>query len=42
LARFYSRNPAEFLAMPLDEIWRHLQWTDKLLAVSETARQRDG
>jgi hypothetical protein len=30
LAKVYSRNPAEFLAMPLDEIAQHLQWTEKL------------
>jgi hypothetical protein len=42
LAKFYSRHPNEFLALPLDEVERHIQWTDRMLAASETVRQRDG
>ena len=30
LAKVYSRNPAEFLAMPLDEVAEHMRWTEKL------------
>jgi hypothetical protein len=28
----------EFLAMPLDEVEQHLEWTDKMLAVAEQQR----
>jgi len=40
LARFYSRPPAEFLAMPLVEVNQHIEWTDKLLAVGEQQKPR--
>jgi hypothetical protein len=38
LAKFYSRPPGEFLAMPLDEVQQHMIWTDKLLAKAESQR----
>jgi hypothetical protein len=40
MARFYSRPPAEFLAMPLSEVERHMVWTDRLLVNIETMRPR--
>jgi hypothetical protein len=40
LAKFYSVNPAEFLAMPLDEVEEHMRWTDRLLEVGEARRPR--
>jgi len=39
LARFYSRPPAEFLAMPLDEVAQHIMWTERLLANVEMQRR---
>jgi len=30
LAKHYSRNPVEFLAMTMTEIMRHMYWTIKL------------
>jgi hypothetical protein len=40
MARFYSRPPAEFLAMPTSEVERHMEWTDRLLAAAEVTRLR--
>jgi hypothetical protein len=30
MAKYYGRNPREFLAMPVYEIMRHVAWTIKL------------
>jgi hypothetical protein len=30
LAKYYGRNPREFLTMPFSEIMRHVMWTVKL------------
>jgi hypothetical protein len=30
LAKYYGRNPREFLNMPFSEVTRHVQWTGKL------------
>jgi hypothetical protein len=30
LAKYYGRNPREFLHMPFSEIQRHVSWTTKL------------
>jgi hypothetical protein len=35
LAKYYSRNPAEFLVLPLSEINQHLKWTYRLLEAGE-------
>jgi hypothetical protein len=40
LAKVYSRNPAEFLSMPLDEVAQHLKWTEKLF--EGDGRNQDG
>jgi len=40
LAKFYSRNPAEFLAMSLSEIIRHKDYTARL--IKETQPDDDG
>jgi hypothetical protein len=39
LAKVYARNPAEFLAQPLDEVMQHIWWTDQLLATAEARTQ---
>jgi hypothetical protein len=31
LAKFYSRDPDEFLAKPISAIERHIMWTGKML-----------
>lgn len=31
LAKYYSRDPEEFLNKPLSEVTRHLQWTSILI-----------
>jgi hypothetical protein len=30
LAKYYGRNPREFLHMPFSEVMRHAMWTVKL------------
>jgi hypothetical protein len=30
LAKYYGRNPREFLEMPLSEVMRHVSWTATL------------
>jgi len=35
LAKYYSRNPAEFLAMSLSEIKRHTDWTAKMIELTK-------
>jgi hypothetical protein len=30
LAKYYGRNPREFLDMPCSEVLRHVMWTVKL------------
>jgi hypothetical protein len=30
LAKYYGRNPREFLTMPFSEVMRHVMWTVKL------------
>jgi hypothetical protein len=39
LAKYYSRNPQEFLDMPLTDIMKHMHWTGKL--VEATAPKDD-
>jgi len=31
LAKYYGRDPDEFLAKPLSRVRRHLEWTIKLI-----------
>jgi len=40
LAKFYSCNPDHFLSLPLDDVARHMMWTDKMLEVIERSRPR--
>ena len=40
LAQVYGRNPAEFLALTLDEIDQHIKWTDRMLAAKERWTRR--
>jgi hypothetical protein len=40
LAKYYSRPPGEFLAMPLMELERHAWWTDYLIETAEAKRPR--
>jgi hypothetical protein len=41
LAKFYSRNPKEFLEMPISQIGRHLSWTAKLVDLMKPAEEDD-
>ncbi len=39
LAKYYSRDPDEFLNKPMSVVQRHMRWTSKL--IEEQARQRE-
>ena len=41
LAKIYSRNPQEFLEMPISQIGRHLSWTAKLIEVMKPPKEDD-
>jgi hypothetical protein len=33
LAKYYSRDPDDFLSKPLSAIQRHMKWTSKLIEI---------
>ncbi len=39
LAKYYGRNPDEFLAKPLSAIQRHIYWTGKLIEAQVKQRE---
>jgi len=41
LAKFYSRNPQEFLELPLSQIGKHMSWTAKLVEVMKPPEDDD-
>jgi hypothetical protein len=40
LAEIYGRNPAEFLALPIEEVFDHIFWTDRMFAAGERWKKR--
>jgi len=32
LARYYGRHPDEFLSLPMSEVFRHIHYTNRLIA----------
>jgi hypothetical protein len=42
LAKFYGRNPDEFLGLPLSEIGHHMMWTDRLIETLTPQTSPDG
>lgn len=41
LAKFYSRNPQEFLDMSISQVGRHLVWTAKLVEAMRPEEEDD-
>jgi len=41
LAKFYGRNPQEFLDMSVSQIGRHLSWTAKLVELMKPPEEDD-
>lgn len=41
LAKFYSRDPDDFLSKPLSVIYRHMEWTFKLCERMNTEKIDD-